>query len=220
MVESTKKTFCKVVALGDVGVGKTSLIATFMNDGRYKAPSQTTVGTEFLQKDIRADGTNISLQVWDTAGQERFESIGYAFYRGANCCLLVFDLSNKASFTSLDKWKKNFISNAAPANPDKFPFLVVANKKDLGNQAVSLDEVQAWARSNGNMPVIMTSAMNGEGVMDAFKQAAENGSKASMQGGANVAMPTSLSGAKGAIKLDANTDAQKTQEKKKKKGCC
>lgn len=72
------------------------------------------------------------MQVWDTAGQERFESIGYAFYRGANCCLLVFDVSNKESFNALDKWKKNFINNAAPAQPEKFPFLVIGNKTDLG----------------------------------------------------------------------------------------
>jgi len=44
----------------------------------------------------------------------------------------VFDLSNRESFNNLDKWKKNFITNAAPAQPDKFPFMVVANKKDLG----------------------------------------------------------------------------------------
>lgn len=131
MVEATKKTFCKVVVLGEVNVGKTSLISTFMNDGRYKAPTQSTVGTEFLSKEIRVDGTVVTLQVWDTAGQERFESIGYAFYRGANCCLLVCDLSNRESFTALDKWKRNFLNNASPSNPEKFPFLVVGNKSDL-----------------------------------------------------------------------------------------
>jgi GTPase SAR1 family protein len=47
-METTKKTFCKVVVLGDMAVGKTSLISTFLNDGRYKAPQQSTVGTEFL----------------------------------------------------------------------------------------------------------------------------------------------------------------------------
>ena len=68
--------------------------------------------------------------------------------------------------------------------------------------------------------MVMTSALTGEGVIEAFKQVADMGSKASMQGGTNVAMPTSLSGAAGAIKLDAGADAKATQEKKKKKGCC
>jgi Ras-related protein Rab-7A len=46
--DTTKKTFCKVVVLGDMGVGKTSLISTFMNNGTYKPPAGSTVGTEFL----------------------------------------------------------------------------------------------------------------------------------------------------------------------------
>jgi Ras-related protein Rab-7A len=133
MVDTTKKTFCKMVVLGEVGVGKTSLIGTFINNGTYKAPSQSTVGTEFMQKEITVGGTKITLQVWDTAGQEKFESIGYAFYRGANCCLLVCDLSNRQTFESLGKWKANFIKNASPTNPDKFPFLIVGNKSDLQN---------------------------------------------------------------------------------------
>lgn len=59
--------------------------------------------------------------------------MGYAFYRGANCCFLVFDLSNRESFKSLDKWKANFLSNAQPSNPEKFPFLILANKADSQN---------------------------------------------------------------------------------------
>lgn len=99
MVESSKKTLCKVVVLGDMAVGKTSLISTFMNNGTYKAPAPSaSVGTEFLTKEMRIDGATVAMQVWDTAGQERFESMGYAFYRGANACMLVFDLTNKASF--------------------------------------------------------------------------------------------------------------------------
>ena len=48
----------------------------------------------------------------------------------------MFDLSNRASFDNLNKWKQNFLTNAAPASPEKFPFMVVANKKDLGTPAV------------------------------------------------------------------------------------
>lgn len=35
------------------------------------------------------------MQIWDTAGQEKFMSLGGAFYRGANCCVLVYDITNK-----------------------------------------------------------------------------------------------------------------------------
>lgn len=67
MVDTTKKTFCKMVVLGEIAVGKTSLIGTFMNDGKYKAPGNT-IGAEFMSKDIRVDGKIVTLQVWDTAG--------------------------------------------------------------------------------------------------------------------------------------------------------
>ncbi len=48
-------------------------------------------------------------QIWDTAGQERFQSLGSAFYRGADCCVLVFDVDNAKSFDDLDNWRDEFI---------------------------------------------------------------------------------------------------------------
>lgn len=50
-----------------------------------------------------------SAQIWDTAGQERFQSLGSAFYRGADCCVLVFDVNNAKSFDDLDNWRDEFI---------------------------------------------------------------------------------------------------------------
>jgi len=49
------------------------------------------------------------LQIWDTAGQERYQSLGTAFYRGADCCFLVYDITNKASLDSIENWKNNFL---------------------------------------------------------------------------------------------------------------
>lgn len=40
-------------------------------------------------------GENIITKIWDTAGQEKFRSLGGAFYRGADCCVLVYDITNK-----------------------------------------------------------------------------------------------------------------------------
>lgn len=48
-------------------------------------------------------------QIWDTAGQERFQSLGSAFYRGADCCVLVFDVNSGKSFDDLDNWRDEFI---------------------------------------------------------------------------------------------------------------
>ncbi len=62
-------------------------------------------------------------QLWDTAGQERFQSLGVAFYRGADCCVLVFDVNNSKSFDALDSWRDEFLIQASPRDPDSFPFV-------------------------------------------------------------------------------------------------
>jgi Ras-related protein Rab-7A len=62
-------------------------------------------------------------QIWDTAGQERFQSLGVAFYRGADCCVLVYDVNNSKSFEALDSWRDEFLIQASPRDPESFPFV-------------------------------------------------------------------------------------------------
>lgn len=62
-------------------------------------------------------------QLWDTAGQERFQSLGVAFYRGADCCVLVYDVNNSKSFEALDSWRDEFLIQASPRDPPNFPFV-------------------------------------------------------------------------------------------------
>lgn len=76
------------------------------------------------------DNSVVTLQIWDTAGQEKFQSLGYAFYRGADCCALVYDITNQKSFENLSKWKEGFIENAGPDDPKTFPFVLLGNKVD------------------------------------------------------------------------------------------
>lgn len=48
-------------------------------------------------------------KIWDTAGQERFQSLGVAFYRGADCCVLVYDVNVMKSFDTLENWHEEFL---------------------------------------------------------------------------------------------------------------
>lgn len=70
-------------------------------------------------------------QLWDTAGQERFQSLGVAFYRGADCCILVYDVNSLKSFETLDSWRDEFLIQASPHDPESFPFVVLGNKIDM-----------------------------------------------------------------------------------------
>lgn len=91
------------------------------------------------------------LQIWDTAGQERFQSLGVAFYRGADCCVLVFDVTAPNTFKTLDSWRDEFLIQASPRDPENFPFVVLGNKIDLENRQVSADcsYVRDRPRSSG-----------------------------------------------------------------------
>eukprot|EP01071_Lankesteria_metandrocarpae_P005015 Lankesteria_metandrocarpae@DN3810_c0_g1_i3.p1 len=98
----------KVIILGDSGVGKTSLMNQFVHK-RFSNQYRATIGADFVSKDVVVDGQQVTLQIWDTAGQERFQSLGVAFYRGADCSVLVYDITNTKSFGSLESWRDEFL---------------------------------------------------------------------------------------------------------------
>ena len=120
----------------------------------------------------------VSLQTWDTAGQERFQSLGVAFYRGADCCVLVFDVNVAKTFENLDSWRDEFLIQAGPRDPDNFPFVVLGNKIDLENQrVVSQKKALAWCQAKGNIPYFETSAKEAINVEQAFQTIARNALK-------------------------------------------
>ncbi|KAI8866833.1 ras-domain-containing protein [Ramicandelaber brevisporus] len=167
---SRRKILLKVIILGDSGVGKTSLMNQYVSrkfTGAYKA----TIGADFLTKELVVDDKLVTLQCWDTAGQERFQSLGVAFYRGADCCVLTYDISNAKSFESLDTWHDEFLVQASPMNPDSFPFVVLGNKIDLGDEkrAVKPKRVKAWCNQKGGIPFFETSAKECINVDQAFE---------------------------------------------------
>ncbi|XP_064376107.1 ras-related protein Rab-26 isoform X2 [Dromaius novaehollandiae] len=91
----------KVMLVGDSGVGKTCLLVRF-KDGAFLAGSFiSTVGIDFRNKVLTVDGVKVKLQIWDTAGQERFRSVTHAYYRDAHALLLLYDVTNKASFDNI-----------------------------------------------------------------------------------------------------------------------
>eukprot|EP01106_Pelomyxa_sp_JSP_P009040 TRINITY_DN247_c0_g1_i4.p1 TRINITY_DN247_c0_g1~~TRINITY_DN247_c0_g1_i4.p1 ORF type:complete len:163 (-),score=52.83 TRINITY_DN247_c0_g1_i4:66-506(-) len=118
------------------------------------------------------------MQIWDTAGQERFQSLGVAFYRGADCCVLVFDVNVAKTFENLDSWRDEFLIQAAPRDPDNFPFVVLGNKIDLENQrVVSQKRALSWCQGKANIPYFETSAKEAINVEQAFQTIAKNAMK-------------------------------------------
>ncbi|XP_022729286.1 ras-related protein Rab7-like isoform X1 [Durio zibethinus] len=169
---SGRRMLLKVIILGDSGVGKTSLMNQYVNrkfSNQYKA----TIGADFLTKEVRFEDRIFTLQ-------ERFQSLGVAFYRGADCCVLVYDVNVMKSFDHLNNWREEFLIQARPTNPDNFPFVILGNKVDVdgGNsRVVSEKKAKAWCASKGNIPYSETSAKEGFNVEAAFQCIAKNALK-------------------------------------------
>mmetsp|Transcript_21 Transcript_21/g.75 ORF Transcript_21/g.75 Transcript_21/m.75 type:complete len:204 (-) Transcript_21:549-1160(-) len=171
-----KKVLLKVIILGDSGVGKTSLMNQYVNN-KFTTQYKATIGADFLTKEVVVDDRTVTMQIWDTAGQERFQSLGVAFYRGADACVLCFDVNVAKTFDNLDSWRDEFLIQAGPRDPDNFPFVVLGNKVDMDSRIVSQKRAFAWCQAKGNLPFFETSAKDNINVEQAFQVIAKNALK-------------------------------------------
>ncbi len=157
----------KSIVVGDGGVGKTALTLRF-SKGFFTEDYKMTIGVDFHVKTIELDSeegpTRCKLQLWDTGGQERFSSIRPMYYRGSLGAVLVFDLTNYASFQHLPQWIEEVRANIK----NEIPLLLVGNKSDLIDQrTISIEEVNQFTK-DFNLYYMETSAKTGDGVGDCF----------------------------------------------------
>ena len=137
---------------------------------KFSASYKATIGADFLTKEVLVDDRLVTMQVdqpsdiygghrlrvgklWDTAGQERFQSLGVAFYRGADCCVLVYDVNNSKSFDTLDSWRDEFLIQASPRDPENFPFVSNVDSrarcKADRSRRLCLETRLMWKRTKG-----------------------------------------------------------------------
>ena len=102
----------KIVIVGDSGVGKTNILLRYLKN-EFDTQTKATVGVEFGTKKTRIENSLIKAQIWDTAGQERYRSITSAYYKGAHGALVVYDITRKSSFDSVEKWLSDLKNNGS-----------------------------------------------------------------------------------------------------------
>lgn len=161
----------KIHIIGDSGVGKSSLLLRFGHD-TYTEGYLSTIGFDFIVRDIEIDQKIIRTQVWDAPSKEKFRSITSAYYRGAHAAIAVFDLTDGASFNHVKDW----INDYREKKSSKANLILVGTKSDLYKTRVVSDEKIKEFMQKSKYPIdayIETSSKTGENVDKAFQTAAE-----------------------------------------------
>lgn len=153
----------KLILVGDSYVGKTNILSKYIKD-EFNQNTKSTVGVEFGTKILKIEDKTIKAQIWDTAGQERYKSITSTYYRGAKGAFIVYDITNRLTFESVDKWIQDLNLNS-----DKnITLLLIGNKSDLADKRdVTKEEGEEKAKSFG-LAFLETSALTGENIDKAF----------------------------------------------------
>ena len=134
---------CKLILVGDSYVGKTSIIGRYIK--KYKDTYPCTISASFTTKLEKINGKQINFELWDTAGTEKYRSVNNLFYKEAQICLMVFDITKKKTFESLKNYWYNVIKNESP---EGIIFHVAGNKIDLfENEEVNKNEVKEFCQN-------------------------------------------------------------------------
>uniref|UniRef100_A0A182P478 Ras-related protein Rab-43 n=1 Tax=Anopheles epiroticus TaxID=199890 RepID=A0A182P478_9DIPT len=155
----------KIVLIGDSGTGKTCIVQRFKS-GTFAESHGNTIGVDFSMKTVSVDGKKVKLQIWDTAGQERFRTITQSYYRSANGVLIVYDITKRSSFLSLQRW----IDEVRRYTPSNVMIFVIGNKSDLESEReIKFSEAQNLCQYIPEVMFVMeTSAKDNRCIDNAF----------------------------------------------------
>ena len=164
-----------------------------------------------MAKNIQVNDRNVRVQIWDTAGQEAFRSITRSYYKSSTCAFIIYDITNKKSFSNVASW----LNECREMCYKDILICLVGNKTDLENKRiVSKEEGQKFAEDNGLL-FFETSAQDGTNIEEMFTQATSNIVKRVESG--KIQLDTHNTGIK--IGKYPNKEVEQALEKKKK-GCC
>ena len=151
----------QLIMVGEIGVGKTSLIRRYTNN-IFNTNHLETIGIEFFNKEERINDQIIQIKLWDTAGQEIFHSLTKNFYRKADGIIIVYDITNKESFERIQDWVKSVYDNTDTYK--EIQMIIVGNKIDLEERREVSKEEGLKIGKYFEIDFFEASAKNAEGV--------------------------------------------------------
>ena len=155
----------KILTIGESGVGKTSILRRFV-ENKFLKTHLATIGIDFKTKNLNIDNQDIKLKIWDTAGQERFRNITTQYYKGADGIVLVYDVTDEASYEKIREWMEQILSNT---QKEEIGLVLLGNKCDMEPRNVTEEQGNKMAGELG-INYFETSALSGQGINDAFEQ--------------------------------------------------
>jgi len=152
----------KLVLLGEIAVGKSSLLLRFVRSEFLEQKS--TINAAFLTQAVTLSDCTVIFEIWDTAGQERYHSLAPMYYKGAQAAIIVYDITDKDTFNGAKHWVKELQREVNTS----LAIALAGNKIDLAeNRKVESEEANAYAEEN-TMLFLETSAKTGANVRDIF----------------------------------------------------
>ena len=151
----------KIVVLGNPAVGKTSLIVRFIKN-KFSDDYKTTLGVDFLTKELYIYKARIRLMLWDMGGQDKWLARRAKFMKGADGAIIVYSNTDIKSYLDLDKWADEVYQYANK----QIPVVVVKNKSDLPAIRDNLNPTDLLKRLSTK--IIPTSAKTGDNVEEMF----------------------------------------------------
>ncbi|NWT72353.1 RB39B protein, partial [Prunella himalayana] len=204
----------RVIMLGDSTVGKSSLLRRY-TEGVFLDAVNQTVGVDFYVQFVELEpGLQVKLQFWDTAGQERFRSVTRSYYRNSAGGMLLFDITNRASFENIRRWHREVTDTIQPF---RMVFLLVGHKSDLaGQRQVAQREAEKLAASLG-VQYVETSAKDASNVVQAFQMLTAAIYQALQMG--RLVATEAWDGVKSSIPLPVLPKTQALEKEEKQKRC-
>lgn len=153
----------KICMLGTSGVGKTSLVARFVQS-LFAEKYLTTVGVKIDKKTVPVDGGEMMLMIWDLAGDDDFQRLETSYLRGSGGYLLVADGTREVTLE-----KAMDIQERVVAAIGAVPFVLALNKADLAPEW-DLDAARLAALTARGWKIVKTSAKDGTAVDEVFAE--------------------------------------------------